>query len=194
MTTETRATLADRLLDAAEAEIAEHGTTEISLRAVARRAEVSHQAPGFAFRDRAGLLAALAARGYRYLQEEIAAAREDQPEDAGGRAVLVEMGVAYVRATTRRPALFWLLTRVDVGVGRPELEDARRRAVETLVAAVRAAIADGWHHDATPDELATLAWSTVHGLAVLHRDALGQLTAGSPEETARATMRLLLDR
>lgn len=55
--------LAERLLDAVEAEIVERGTTEISLRAVARRLGVSHQAPGYVFTDRAGLLTALAGRG-----------------------------------------------------------------------------------------------------------------------------------
>src|SRR5262249_22931036 len=72
----TGGVLAERLLDAAEEEIARTGSVEISLRAVARRAGVSHQAPGFVFEDRAGLLGALAVRGMRYLRDEVAGARD----------------------------------------------------------------------------------------------------------------------
>lgn len=183
--------MVERLLDAAEAEIVEHGSIEISLRAVARRAGVSHQAPGFAFTDREGLLTALAVRGYDLLDEAIINAR-DAAAGASGRERLVEMGVAYVRATSLRPAVFWLVARPDVGSSSADLAKARRKAVETLLAAVRDAMADGWQRDLPVNDLATLAWATVHGVAALHRHALVDLTSAPLEVTARNVLRAMV--
>mgnify|MGYP003726374833 CR=1 FL=1 len=53
--------LASELLRAAERELSENGIESFSLRAVAKRAGVSHGAPAHHFRDARGLLTALAA-------------------------------------------------------------------------------------------------------------------------------------
>lgn len=188
----TERPLAERLLDAAEAEIVEQGTTEISLRAVARRTGVSHQAPGYIFADRAGLLTALAVRGYLVLDEAITAARDRLGAAASGRETMVEMGVAYVLTTAERPALFWRLSRPDLGGDSKELRQARGKAVATLLDAVRGAMDDGWHPGGSADDLAALCWATVHGLALLHGDALRELTDNSLEATARSVLRALV--
>src|ERR1700712_3851843 len=57
----------DTLLAAAREELVAHGAGGVSLRAVARRAGVSHAAPTHHFADRAGLLTVLAADGHRRL-------------------------------------------------------------------------------------------------------------------------------
>ena len=58
------------LLDAALEMVAEHGPAALSLREVARRAGVSHAAPTHHFRNKAGLLTAIAADGYRLFESE----------------------------------------------------------------------------------------------------------------------------
>lgn len=184
--------LAERLLDAAEAEIVERGTTDVTLRAVARRIGVSHQAPGYVFTDRAGLMTALSVRGYQMLNQSINATRKRCRENNSGRETLVEMGVSYVIAASNRPALFWLVSRPDLGGNSKELKNARGKAVATLLDAVRAAMKDGWHQGGSPRTLAALCWSTVHGLAVLHGEPLEQLTEESLEETARSVLNTLL--
>ena len=184
--------LAERLLDAAEAEIVERGTTDITLRAVARRIGVSHQAPGYVFTDRAGLLTALAVRGYLLLDGAINAARHRVSATATGRETLVEMGLSYVLTASERPALFWLVSRPDLGGHSKDLEEARGKAVATLLDAVRAAMADGWQPGGSAHTLAALCWATVHGLAVLHGDPLRQLNDKSLEETVRSVLNALL--
>lgn len=184
--------LVDRLLDAAEAEIDERGTTEVSLRSVARRAGVSHQAPNFAFGDRAGLLAALAARGYRLIDDAIIRARDSSPPDASARAVLAEMGVAYVLASARRPALLWLVARPDLWDGNADLGAARQAAITTLMGAVQLAMDEGWHAGEAAEDVAVLCWASVHGLAVLHRDALRHLADKSLEAITRDALRVLI--
>ena len=61
------------LLDAASALLAEVGVAAISLREVARRAGVSHNAPYRHFADRDALLAALALQGFEVLVRRIEA-------------------------------------------------------------------------------------------------------------------------
>jgi AcrR family transcriptional regulator len=59
------------VLDAAVAAIAESGPAALSLRDLARRAEVSHAAPAHHFGDKAGVLTALAAEGYALLADAL---------------------------------------------------------------------------------------------------------------------------
>ena len=59
--------LREALLEAAVRLIAEVGPTAFTLREVARRAGVSHNAPYRHFRNREDLIAAVAAQGFREL-------------------------------------------------------------------------------------------------------------------------------
>src|SRR3954451_19172692 len=67
----------------AEEELALHGIAGFSVRAVARRAGVSHQAPLHQFGSGAGMLTALAARGFQALSTHLTAAEEAVPVSAG---------------------------------------------------------------------------------------------------------------
>ena len=62
------------VLDAAIAIIAADGPDALSMREVARRADISHQAPYHHFADRAGILAAISEEGYRAFADEVRAA------------------------------------------------------------------------------------------------------------------------
>ena len=174
------------LLAAAEEEIAEAGVGSVSLRAIARRAGVSHQTPGHLFRDRAGLFTAVAQAGYDALADALAAGRDAAgPDDA--RARLTGVGVAYVRFALERGALFSVISRPELGT----LDDAglaasRARPFAVLDDAVQGAVAAGWGGGAEPRALALLCWSTVHGLATLARDGILAIDApeATPEELA----------
>src|SRR4051812_6811216 len=97
------------LVDAALEMVAEHGPAALSLREVARRAGVSHAAPTHHFRNKAGLLTAIAADGYRLLARalEEAGAKAGREERAGKESTpFREQGVAYVVFATEHPAHF----------------------------------------------------------------------------------------
>src|ERR1700674_5400381 len=85
------------LLRAAGKTLEKHGPAGLSLRAAARRAGVSHNAPYRHFPGREALLAALAAEGFAMLAERL----RGQP----GRA----MGEAYVRFALEHPQRFRLM-------------------------------------------------------------------------------------
>lgn len=161
------------LISAAIGEIEESGPAAMSLRAVARRAGVTHAAATYHFGDRAGLLTAVAAEGYRLLAEALRGTQET-------RGSFLEAGVAYVRFAVTRRAHFEVMYRPelyhrdDAGLGRA------RAAAATLLYGTG---------EITRERMAygVAAWSIVHGLATLWLN--GNLPAqlgDDPEEITRA--------
>jgi AcrR family transcriptional regulator len=141
------------LLRAAVETIGQTGPAAMSLREVARRAGVSHAAAAYHFGDKAGLLTAVAAQGYRMLTKELRDARDS---DRG----FLEVGVAYVRFAVTHRAHFEVMYRPELyRPDDPAVRDARAGAAVLL------------YGTASPDtgQLAAgaAAWSLVHGLATL---------------------------
>src|SRR6478672_7153397 len=97
MSTYHHGNLRPALLRAATKTLEKEGVGALSLRDLARRAGVSHNAPYRHFPDRESLLAALAADGF----EKLGQAMRGQ----GGK----EMGEAYVRFALEHPQLFRLM-------------------------------------------------------------------------------------
>ena len=147
------------LLEAAVHAIAEVGPAAVSLRDLARRTGVSHAAPAHHFGDKAGLLTAVAADGFRRL----AVTLRDTYEATGS---FLEVGVAYVGFAVTHRAHFEVMFRPELyRTDDPELVRAREQARALLYppAAEFTNSADGGD-----DVRAGLAaWSLVHGLATL---------------------------
>jgi AcrR family transcriptional regulator len=147
------------LLEAAVQAIAEVGPAAVSLRDLARRTGVSHAAPAHHFGDKAGLLTAVAADGFRRL----AVILRDTYEATGS---FLEVGVAYVGFAVTHRAHFEVMFRPELyRTDDPELVRAREQARALLYppAAEFTNSADGGD-----DVRAGLAaWSLVHGLATL---------------------------
>src|SRR5579859_1596036 len=95
------------LLRAAVEVIGQVGPAAMSLREVARRAGVSHAAAAYHFGDKAGLLTAVAAQGYRMLAEQF----RDAWDTSGS---FLEGGVAYVRFAVRHRAHFEVMYRPEL--------------------------------------------------------------------------------
>ncbi len=163
--------LREALLVAAEAEIDERGIGAVSLRAIARRVGVSHQAPGHHFGDRDGLFTALAAKGFRTLGRRMRAARRRIPDDATPAERVATLGVGYMVFAQQHPALFAVMFRPELlDAADPDLTLARAGAFGVLLDEIVAARATGWgrHHSETA--LALTCWSTVHGAVTLWRE------------------------
>jgi AcrR family transcriptional regulator len=147
------------LLEAAEAELSEKGIEAFSLRAVAKRAGVSHAAPAHHFRDAKGLLTALAAYGFQQFLKAQAAREAKAAPDPSSQ--LVASGLGYVDFALERPALFRLLWGSDrPDFADPELAAAADGAYRHLVAQVWAA---GGRTVADESSI----WAVAHGLADL---------------------------
>jgi AcrR family transcriptional regulator len=166
------------LLDAAATAIAEQGPAALSLRDLARRADVSHAAPTHHFGDKAGLLAAFAAEGYNLLAAELAA------EWAATHSFL-EQGVAYVRFAIQHRAHFEVMFRPDLYHGEdPALVEAKEKAT----AALYVGATDHPTSESSPVRDVGLAgWSIAHGFATLWTS--GALpTEQDPEDLARTVL------
>ncbi|MEU0892853.1 TetR/AcrR family transcriptional regulator [Streptomyces massasporeus] len=168
------------ILGAALDVIAADGPSALSLRDLARRAGVSHAAPAHHFKDRAGLLTAIAAEGFGLLATTLREAAD-----------LQEAGVHYVRFAREHPAHFQVMFAPGLlRDGDLELATARALAGDALRDAVAAVPPDGRGTDARLAGVA--AWSLAHGFAtlLLSHNLDGPVGDQDPEEVFRelATM------
>jgi AcrR family transcriptional regulator len=124
MSPATRPQVREDLLAAARAELAEHGRAAISLRAVARRAGLSHASPKAHFGDRSGLLTAIATEGFHALARSLSEVRESD-----ARHQLAVLGRAYVDFGLSHPALFELMFAPgELHTDDPELAAAQQHS------------------------------------------------------------------
>ncbi|WP_430377662.1 TetR/AcrR family transcriptional regulator [Streptomyces sp. B1-3] len=163
------------ILGAALDVIAAEGPAALSLRDLARRAGVSHAAPAHHFKDRTGLLTAIAAEGFGLL----AAALKEAAD-------LKDAGVRYVRFAREHPAHFQVmfapgLLRADD----LELTTGRALATDSLRSAVSGVRAEDFGIDARLAGVA--AWSLAHGFAtlLLSHNLDGPVGDKDPEEVFR---------
>lgn len=176
--------LRTRLVAAAREELDEFGHRRVSLRAVARRAGVSHAAPAYSFGDRAGMLSAVAAEGFVQLAAELDA---PVPE---GRSALAELGRRYVAFAQRHPALYDLMFRPG------ELDETDAALLDARQASLRALVdATGGRERGGPTALTVISWALAHGLAALDgQGAIGSLAVGStPAELLEEYARVVED-
>ena len=141
------------------------GPGAFTLREVARRAGVSHNAPYRHFRGKEELLGALAAEGFDRLTAAMTKAAEpaSRPLDRFRLS-----GRGYVEFALRYPQHFAVMFE---GSGRfdvyPQTQAAGERAFGTLVGNVEACQAEGVLPPGDARPFALLAWSMVHGVAKL---------------------------
>jgi AcrR family transcriptional regulator len=158
--------------------LSESQSTEFSLRELARRAGVSHNAPYKHFADKRDLLAAVSAVGFELLAKQMTDAMKelDSPRER-----LAAMARAYVRGGVNNPALYRLMFGGYLSgqdSGRPAIE---RTAAEDMKALLVGAISDGALGRIIPNTPANLPsvdgailifWSQMHGLTLLLVDRL----------------------
>lgn len=150
------------VLDSALEIISTEGPEAVSMREVARRAGVSHQAPYHHFTDRSGIFAAIAAEGFDTLA---AAFRPVLADDTHPARRCFE---AYVRVAMEHPGHFRVMFRADLNgiADHPATESAAESAFNELLKMVDRTIG----RPAAAEESftwATLMWSAAHGFATL---------------------------
>lgn len=167
------------LLDASLALIEAEGLEGFSMREVARRAGVSHQAPYHHFEDREAILAAIVAEGFTGLREASLAAMAGETDPAKR---FTAIGRAYFDFALNHPAHFKLMFRSEL-VREDKYDETRacaQGAYDVLVAVAGEAAKRSGH----ADHLVTLAgWSMVHGLATLMLE--GKLDKALPVQSDR---------
>jgi AcrR family transcriptional regulator len=151
------------LLDAGVALIGEVGPKGFTIREVARRAGVSHNAPYRHFRDKDELLKAIAVEGF----ERLTAAMKKRSV-AGARAAdrLRLCGCGYVDFALRWPQHFLVMFDLP-SRGLPGPDTVGENAFRTLLGFIIESQKEGALPEGDPHPLALMAWSIVHGIAKL---------------------------
>lgn len=172
--------LRQSLVDAATDILHETQRWDFSLREVARRAGVSHNAPYGHFADKSALLAAVGVAGYEALRQRMLMASADAPD---ADAALTATGMAYIGFGLENPAHYRLMFGQELqsdGALPSDLLTAAEAARAVLRDIVRRGAQDGTL-DVDPDDVlgltaAVLAcWAMVHGFTLLAIDGLAQL-------------------
>jgi AcrR family transcriptional regulator len=159
--------LRQSLIDAAIALINEEGISDLSLRQVARRVGVSHNAPYRHFVDKEALLAAVAEQGFQSLQSAMEAAKQAILLDAS--QALEAIGIAYVNFALAHPVHY----RLMFGDYRSDLSKystlavAAQQSFMVLVNTIMEGQSAGLFRAADPVDMARVAWSLVHGQSML---------------------------
>lgn len=154
--------------------LAESGSTQLTLRAVAGRAGVSEAAPYRHFADKCAMLAAVAEEGFLALERACMDAIGD-PSAVDPIEELLMRGLAYLRFAADNPAHYRVMFGPEISrkANYEGLHRASLAAFEALRSSVRRCVEAGFF---APDELemrAMRAWGLVHGLTSLFLD--GQL-------------------
>ena len=155
------------VLRAASELLEKKGIDGLSLRDVARRAGVSHNAPYRHFPSRGALLGAIAAAGFERFRTELEAA-----ERAGG---LRARGEAYVHFALAQPQLFRLMFGAGIE-GDAQLSEQAGLAFGGLQQAITL------HAGKEAPHAAIAAWALVHGLSHLLLDQ--KLASRNPAQLA----------
>ncbi|MEM9193297.1 MAG: WHG domain-containing protein [Myxococcota bacterium] len=157
--------LRSELIRAATAILEIDGVQGLTLRRAARDAGVSHAAPAHHFKDKRGLLAAVAAEGFA----DLLRAMKSHPESATPLDRLRAVGVGYISFALAHPDVFRamfhpsLVEREDL----PELDASAKGTFRHLVEVITDCQSAGLVSKGEPRDLALVAWATVHGASVL---------------------------
>jgi len=168
--------LRNGLLEAARAILEEESLAALTLRAVARRAGVSHAAPYRHFSNHEALLVELSIEGFDELREALVEAAKAPGSESDKIATL---GAAYMRFVAARPAL----ARLMFGGQLPNRDQFPTLGLKAD--AIGETIGAALHDNA----LGLAVWGSMHGLAMLVLENvidLGQRRSGLHVLPARA--------
>jgi AcrR family transcriptional regulator len=147
--------------------LAEDGIAGLSLRKVAQKAGVSHNAPYSHFTDKQALIAAISTEGYRTLYEQLSAVRSQFADDP--KRQLYEAGFTYLHFAQTKPAHFKVTFShlVERENDYPDLVEISGNCLNELIEIVRAGQNCGYLRPAPVEALAVAVWSAVHGFTSL---------------------------
>lgn len=180
--------LREACLAEALAIISTAGAEKLSLREVARRLGVSHQAPYRHFASRDHLLAEIVRSAFA----EFAAALRSPPHTDVPASDLLAMGMAYIGFATARPLQYRLMFGGALPDPRrhPVMMTGARDAFNVLREGIQRLLeAQGEPHTRdVVDRNALFAWSSLHGVvSLLQTDAIGTLDL-APQTRAEFTL------
>lgn len=171
--------LREELLIQGIAIVEKEGLGSLTMREIAKRVGVTQTAPLHHFDTKAGLLAAIAAQGFRMLFDHRIAALKEKREP---RDRLMAVLMAFVEFALAHPALYQLMHGPEIPDKTlfPELNDAATRSYGLLESSVADYLAEEGGAPERVRDATLAAWTVCQGLATV-------LT--NPQNTPRYVLR-----
>lgn len=186
--------LRNTLLAIAAELLAEDGVHALSLRKMAKRAGVSHNAPYMHFADKEAVLAAIAEEGFRLLTIDVESAIS-QAENST-RQKLIAASQAYVNFALNHPNHLQVMFRpVDVAKA-PNLLGVSKASLNRLFELVKSGQEQGELGTADTYEMTKAIWAMVHGvsaISVAYNTTILLPERASVEDTVSTFVTFLLD-
>ena len=152
---------------AVESILKNQGLHELSLRAAARKARVSHSAPAHHFRNKAGLLTAFAVEGFDRLSEYVGDSLLQKHPGTGAELIEI-LGETYVAFALANPHHFAIMYRMDLlNVKDPEYQRSNDRTFNILKQSVALCVNEGLILKHQAEEATVTFLSLAHGLVTL---------------------------
>ena len=155
--------LKDACVTAAHAVIAEHGVEKLSLRDVARKLNVSHQAPYKHYASRDHLLAEVIRRCFVRFSDALKA----RTRSADTKQDIHALGISYLQFALQNPLEYRLMfgTPWPEAAAQPEMLADARYSFDVLRQALQPLFTQATSPPEAVDTAAMFVWSTLHGLA-----------------------------
>lgn len=155
--------LKDACVTAAHAVIAEHGVEKLSLRDVARKLNVSHQAPYKHYASRDHLLAEVIRRCFVRFSDALKA----RTRSADTKQDIHALGISYLQFALQNPLEYRLMfgTPWPEAAAQPDMLADARYSFDVLRQALQPLFAQSSNPPEAVDTAAMFVWSTLHGLA-----------------------------
>jgi len=187
--------LREALIKAALELIAQKGPAGFTFAEAARAAGVSPAAPYRHYRDRDGLMADIALKGFETFTSRLSAAWNGGKPDA--QTAFERLGRGYLAFARGEPALFSAMFESGLSFDSfPEVRDAGERAFNVLRDACAALIETMPEEKRPPVMMMALhVWAQAHGIASLFArgDAARRPIPMSPEDLLDAMVLIYLD-
>jgi AcrR family transcriptional regulator len=147
--------------------LSKEGIEGLSLRKVAQRAGVSHNAPYFHFPDKQSLIAAISTEGFKQLYDELDAtivAHPDQPEKQ-----LLDGAKAYVQFAMNNTDTFKIMFSgvLEKEKEYPAFVEISQKTFQRVVDVVRTCQEAGVLRATAPEIMAVSLWGQIHGIVSL---------------------------
>lgn len=162
--------LRQKIIEESLAWIEQENIVSLSLRGVAKRLGVSHNAPYRHFPDKESLLVAIAKIGFSQLHDALEQAAKSSPNDH--QQQLENIGVASIQYAVSHRAYYQVMfsDRQLICEDHPELYRLSQAAFNVLLDAIKAGQSAQVFIFQDSLQLARICWSMTHGLSMLAID------------------------
>jgi AcrR family transcriptional regulator len=159
--------LKNALIQAGVEILSKEGIDGLSLRKVAQRAGVSHNAPYSHFSDKQSLIAAISTEGFKQLYEELNTAISTHTNDP--KRQLQEGAWAYVQFAVNNPDTFKIMFSgvLEKEKEYPAFVEISQKTFSRVVDIVRICQGASLLRDTPPEIMAVSVWGQIHGIISL---------------------------